>query len=337
MEHDKWNPWHGCKKCSDGCKNCYMYYQDRKRGVKIPPSVVRKTGKFDYPVVRYRNGDYKVKSGERLMVNMTSDTFIEEADEWRGEMWKMIKERSDVVFWLLTKRPQRFSQCLPDDWGDGYENVSLNITCEDHNNFATRIRYLLNTPAKHKGLCLAPLLGPIDISFALKTGQIEEVTVGGENYENPRICKHEWVKDIALQCQKYKVNFCFYETGTLFDFNGDTFVIKSKAKQSRLAFVCGFNQKYYDVDYKLYDENGEPFDRKAKAKRVFNKNHCFLCSNKQVCSGCGGCAKKDWRTDGLKGECGPVVLVSEEEILKAEANYMEYLKSKNGIPSDFDF
>ena len=30
--HDIWNPWHGCVKCSEGCKNCYMYYLDRQRG-----------------------------------------------------------------------------------------------------------------------------------------------------------------------------------------------------------------------------------------------------------------------------------------------------------------
>ncbi len=24
--HDIWNPWHGCRKCSEGCQNCYMYY-----------------------------------------------------------------------------------------------------------------------------------------------------------------------------------------------------------------------------------------------------------------------------------------------------------------------
>lgn len=30
--HDIWNPWHGCKKCSEGCKNCYMYFLDEQRG-----------------------------------------------------------------------------------------------------------------------------------------------------------------------------------------------------------------------------------------------------------------------------------------------------------------
>ena len=25
--HSNWNPWHGCIKCSDGCKYCYVYLQ----------------------------------------------------------------------------------------------------------------------------------------------------------------------------------------------------------------------------------------------------------------------------------------------------------------------
>ena len=29
--HNIWNPWHGCKKISEGCENCYMYYLDRMR------------------------------------------------------------------------------------------------------------------------------------------------------------------------------------------------------------------------------------------------------------------------------------------------------------------
>ena len=30
--HDIWNPWHGCKKVSEGCAHCYMYYVDNLRG-----------------------------------------------------------------------------------------------------------------------------------------------------------------------------------------------------------------------------------------------------------------------------------------------------------------
>ncbi len=31
---------------------------------------------------------------------------------WRGECWKMIKERSDCTFLFLTKRIERFAQCI---------------------------------------------------------------------------------------------------------------------------------------------------------------------------------------------------------------------------------
>ena len=27
-----WNPWHGCKKISSGCENCYVYRRDMQFG-----------------------------------------------------------------------------------------------------------------------------------------------------------------------------------------------------------------------------------------------------------------------------------------------------------------
>jgi hypothetical protein len=35
---------------------------------------------------------------------MTSDFFLEEADEWRPAVWNMIRERSDLRFVIITKR-----------------------------------------------------------------------------------------------------------------------------------------------------------------------------------------------------------------------------------------
>ena len=42
-----------------------------------------------------------------------SDFLIEEADEWRNEVWKMIHERRDCLFLFLTKRIERFMECVP--------------------------------------------------------------------------------------------------------------------------------------------------------------------------------------------------------------------------------
>lgn len=120
--HDIWNPWHGCVKKSEGCQNCYMYFLDRQRNAD-GQKIYRVKNNFDYPLHKDKNGAYKVRSGEQIRVCMTSDFFLEEADAWRSEAWKIIKQRPDVVFFLLTKRPERAAFCLPPDWGDGWENV----------------------------------------------------------------------------------------------------------------------------------------------------------------------------------------------------------------------
>ena len=56
-----WNPWKGCKKCSDGCRYCYIYKGNAKRGVDT--SIIEKTKDFAKPTERLKNGNYKMKSG----------------------------------------------------------------------------------------------------------------------------------------------------------------------------------------------------------------------------------------------------------------------------------
>ena len=93
--------------------------------------IYRTKNGFRYPLSKDRKGKYKVKSGEMIRVCMTSDFFLEEADPWRNEAWSVMRERKDVKFFLLTKRPERVSSCLPYDWGEGWENVFFNVTCEN--------------------------------------------------------------------------------------------------------------------------------------------------------------------------------------------------------------
>ena len=89
---------------------------------------------------------------------MTSDFFLEEADKWREDAWDIIKTRSDVVFFLLTKRPELVRDRLPYDWGDGWENVFFNVTCENQRRADERIPLLLSLPFKHKGIMCAPFI-----------------------------------------------------------------------------------------------------------------------------------------------------------------------------------
>ena len=308
--HDIWNPWHGCTKCSAGCQNCYMYALDEMREVKTPSDICRKTGSFNYPLQKSRaTRDYKVRPGERIRVNMTSDTFLADADEWRPEMWKIIKKRSDVIFWLLTKRPERVIDNLPSDWDGGYPNVSLNVTCENQEMFEKRMPYILNIPAKHKGLCLAPLISDIELSPLLEKIQLDEVSIGGENYNHPRPCQWDWVKHIADTCKKFETNFCWYETGTNFWMNGRQYWMSNKHLQTTQAWSAGLNQHYRDINFDLYYEDGTPVPEQDLYKRVYNRYNCLFCSNQFMCNGCSQC-----------GNCTNVSIVSLDELLKEQTN-----------------
>lgn len=113
---DIWSPWHGCRKISEGCLNCYMYYLDKIHGNK-DSTIIYKTKDMNYPIQKHRDGSYKIKSGEHIRICMSSDFFLEEADIWRDEAWNIIRQRKDVVFFILTKRADRINYCLPNDWG----------------------------------------------------------------------------------------------------------------------------------------------------------------------------------------------------------------------------
>ena len=72
-----WNPWHGCKKVSAGCMNCYVYRMDKTFGKDS--SIIEKTSAFGYAVKKDKYGEYRMKSSDSpVYVCLSSDFFIEE-------------------------------------------------------------------------------------------------------------------------------------------------------------------------------------------------------------------------------------------------------------------
>lgn len=288
--HDIWNPWHGCTKKSEGCQNCYMFYLDKIHDNKKASNLVYKTNNMRYPLQRNKDGSYKIKAGEKLRVCMTSDFFVPEADEWRMEAWDIIRQRKDVIFYLLTKRPERVLKCLPTDWDDGYENVFFNVTCENQERALERLPILKELPFKHKGIMCAPLLSQIEIDKYLDMGFIEQVVVGGENYENARPCHYEWVKSLNDSCRKRNIPFCFIETGSIFIKDGKRYVMPDKDLQSQMAFKSNLNYVGKKINFKLYDEFLNEIKEDELYKPFFYKK-CQTCGSKIICNGCSNCGK----------------------------------------------
>ncbi|MBQ6498839.1 MAG: DUF5131 family protein [Ruminococcus sp.] len=287
--HDIWNPWHGCKKCSEGCQNCYMYFLDEQRG-KSGADIYRTKSGFTYPLSKDRYGRYKIQSGEQLRVCMTSDFFLEEADAWRDEAWSIIRQRPDVVFFLLTKRPERVRSSLPYDWGDGWENVFFNVSAENQKRADERIPILLDLPFKHKGVMCAPLIGEIGIEKYLSDGQIEQVLCDGENYSGSRPCHYEWVKRLRDECERHGVTFVFCGTGRRFVKDGRMYAIESSELQSSQAYRSGLSYQGKPINFKLKNLLGMPIPPERLYEPYFGEK-CQTCGMKPICNGCTRCGK----------------------------------------------
>ena len=228
----QWNPWHGCHKISAGCQNCYVYRIDAS--FDRDASIVLKTADFNLPIRKARNGNYKLTADELVYICFSSDFFIEEADEWRAEAWQMIRLRTDLHFYIITKRIDRFMVNLPDDWGDGYNHVTICSTCENQDRADYRLPILLSLPIKHKAIICEPLLGPVNLSCWLNSS-VEEVTVGGESGSEARTCNYSWVSDLRTQCIEKNVSFHFKQTGARFVKDGRLYNIKRKDQHLQAA------------------------------------------------------------------------------------------------------
>ena len=114
--------------------------RDYKRG--IDTNMIRQTEKFYAPIEKTQNGAYKMKSGQTVYVCFSSDFLIEDADQWRTECWKMIRERSDLHFLFLTKRIERFSDCISGlaFLSDSPPTTTNSISCK----YAERLMFSIN-------------------------------------------------------------------------------------------------------------------------------------------------------------------------------------------------
>jgi len=232
-----WNPWHGCRKISEGCRHCYVYRTDSRYG--RDSSVPEKNSDFDLPLRKDRNGKYKLRSGELVYTCFTSDFFLDAADEWREEAWDIMRRRNDLKYLIITKRIDRFERCIPEDWGDGWDNVCICCTCENQDRADYRLPIFLQVPIKHKQIVCEPLLEPIDLRRYLG-GWIEGVVVGGESGNEARLCDYDWVLDIRRQCAQRGVPFTFKQTGANFRKDGRTYRVPRRFQHSQ-ALKAGIN------------------------------------------------------------------------------------------------
>lgn len=183
------NPWWGCQKVSPGCDNCYAETLDRRTGGGHwgPGAARRVTGEANWkkPLVWNRKAE---KDGTRPKVFCGSmcdigDNAVPEV--WRVALCGLIMVTPHLDWLLLTKRPQNLLKFYPRAM---LARCWIGTTAENQQEAERRIPHLLATPAAVRFLSCEPLLGPLDIQWALTGTACDDCADWGENEDGP--CEH---------------------------------------------------------------------------------------------------------------------------------------------------
>lgn len=206
------NPWMGCVKVSEGCRNCYAASLTKNRmgldlwGKKKQRQITKAPWQNVLKWNREANKSKGVYSNNIKLVFTGSlcDIFEDHKDvnQKRGQVFELIKQCKNLHFQLLTKRPENITRFLPQDWGDGYGNVWLGTTIEDQR-VAHRADILRDIPARIRYISYEPAIGPLRLNLK----NIHWVIYGGESGPGYRQENKQWARDMKDDCEKSGIAF----------------------------------------------------------------------------------------------------------------------------------
>ena len=221
--HFTFNPWIGCMKVSEECRNCYAEQQDKFRdwsrdGLKHwgadAARHVTSDGTWAQP---RRWNKIAAELGVRFRVFCASlaDVFEDRLDllEPRHRLWALIRETPHLDWLLLTKRPENMLAMLPPDFAAGrpWVNVWLGTSAGDQAGWYRRVGHLVDVPAHVRFVSAEPLLGRLHSLGGLV--YLDWMIVGGESGPNARSMHPDWPRDLRDACKQHGVAFFFKQWG----------------------------------------------------------------------------------------------------------------------------
>lgn len=214
------NPWIGCTKVSVGpqglCEHCYAE-RDNKFWKWVPGwgpgEPRRRTKTWDQP--RKWQGHaatfHKVHGRRRrVFCASLADVFDNEVpDEWRTDLWQLIRETPDLNWILLTKRIGNVAKMVPSDWPFPHAGIMASIGTQPE--WERDIGKLLSTPAPWRGVSAEPLLGEIVMDWM--TEYPDWIITGGESGPNCRPLEMNHVRTLRDQCAALGIAFHHKQNG----------------------------------------------------------------------------------------------------------------------------
>lgn len=262
------NPWWGCAKVSEGCKNCYAESLDhRYGGAHWGLNVYRK-----FQSEKYWKGPVNwnltaLRQGHRAKVFCASMADLFEfnpaLDDTRQRVFDLIEITPHLDWLLLTKRPENILDMLPRHWQNMSElpsNVWLGCTAENQERFDQRIKSLEKIkeyyPQTITFMSMEPLLGDINMQTIYGSGTLDWVIVGGESGPKARPMNPRWAWKIIATCLEWNIPVFFKQWGEYKPVQGEGFYhpIKNRYGQidhDRLG-KHDSGHEFYGAYYRLY-------------------------------------------------------------------------------------
>jgi protein gp37 len=212
------NPWIGCHKIAPGCLNCYAETLNGRMKWCIWGETYYRTSEANWNKVR--TWDRKaVKMGTRFWVFCASlaDVFEEDPpQEWRDDLWNLIRTYRNLDWLLLTKRPWNIKNMVPNDFKeDPWDWVWMGVSIDVPDTALGKIDWLIDAPAAHRFVSAEPLLDEINLlDRHMAAGGIDWLIVGGESGKNARPMQPTWALTLALQAHEHNVPFFMKQMGT---------------------------------------------------------------------------------------------------------------------------
>lgn len=220
--HHTFNPWWGCTKVDDGCRNCYAEKFVGQKGHDVW-GVGKPRKFFKKPhwnqIFAWEN---LAKQGERQRVFIGSlcDVFDPEvAQYWRTKLWQYFDLTPHLDKLLVTKRPELIPEMFPGSWlTTPRTDTWIIVSVSDQKTAEQRLPIAAEIPAHIRGISYEPAIGEIDflaIDAFAPGGKpaFQRIIFGGESI-GARPAALLWARDTANLCRHLGIAFFMKQIGS---------------------------------------------------------------------------------------------------------------------------
>lgn len=210
------NCWWGCTRVSPGCENCYAETFDKRVGGDhwgpLKPRRLMSEHYWNEPI-RWDRKAQKAGTRSKVFCASMADIMDDEAPSGQRErLWELIDKTPNLIWQLLTKRPQNYERYLPKEFK--HNNVWYGTTAENQEYYDIRYPIVCELAIERGGVCwisYEPALGPLSIIKSPLSGFYYNVPpdwiiFGGESGHNRRPMQQKWLEDLRDECDEFDVS-----------------------------------------------------------------------------------------------------------------------------------